>query len=239
MMRRIVLAALGVLVVTLLLGWGGWKLSGSRSHQLFGEMLTQVQVEDSIVALTFDDGPGAVYTDTVLAMLDEFDASATFFMVGRALEARPEVAARVVAAGHELGNHSWSHARMVLKSPGFVRREIEETDARIREAGQEGEIFFRPPYGKRLVVLPWYLARAGRPAVLWDLEPDTWFTAADDMVEHVLDRVRPGSIILLHVELEARREGRRALRQLVPALQARGYRFVTLSELVAAGASEP
>jgi peptidoglycan/xylan/chitin deacetylase (PgdA/CDA1 family) len=224
-------AGLALVVALLALAWGGWRLSNSRTHQLVGELLTRVETTDSVVALTFDDGPTAVHTDSVLDLLAEHGARATFFMIGRAMERNPGVVARVVRDRHELGNHSWSHRRMVLKSPGTIRREVERTDSLIRAAGQAGEIFVRPPYGKRLLGLPLYLARRDRPVVLWDLEPDTYHARADDMVGHVLERVRPGSIILLHVEIAGRSQSRSALRRLLPELAARGYRFVTLSEL--------
>lgn len=212
--------------------WGSWRLSNSRTHQLVGDLLLRVETADSVVALTFDDGPTPVHTDSVLTILDEFDVPATFFMVGSAMERNPDVVARVVAGGHELGNHSYSHRRLVLKLPGTIAREIEATDSLIRAAGQTGEVYVRPPYGKRLLGLPLYLARRDRPVVLWDLEPDTYNSRAEGMARYVRDRVRPGSIILLHVEVPARREGRAALRTIVPELQARGFRFVTLSELM-------
>jgi peptidoglycan/xylan/chitin deacetylase (PgdA/CDA1 family) len=121
---------------------------------------------------------------------------------------------------------------MVLKMPGTIAREISATDALIRAAGQDGDIFVRPPYGKRLFGLPLYLSRRDRPVVLWDLEPDTYNSTADAVAEYVLRRVRPGSIILLHVEIAGRSQNRVALRRILPELKALGYRFVTLSELV-------
>lgn len=211
------------------------QLSNSRSHQLFGELVTRVETSDSVVALTFDDGPVPVYTDSVLAMLNELHVPATFFMVGRAIERYPEIAERVVAQGSEIGNHSFSHARLILKTPRTVREEIEVTDSLIRGVGQQGDIYFRPPFGKRLLVLPLYLSHRDRPAILWSLEPDTYHSRAEDMVQDVVQHVRPGAIILLHVEMRGRSQGRIALRQIIADLKATGYRFVTLSQLMASG----
>jgi len=222
------------LSVVALLGagaWGGLRLSDSRTHQVVGDLLRRVETSDSVVALTFDDGPTAIHTDSVLATLAEFDVPATFFMVGQAIERNPEVVARVLEQGHELGNHSYTHRRLVLRLPSTIRWEIQKTDSLIRATGQGGPIFVRPPGGKRLLGLPLYLARHDRPTVLWDLEPDTYNTRAEGMTRYVLARVKPGSIILLHVEIPARREGRAALRRIIPELQSRGYRFVTLAEL--------
>lgn len=239
MARRIVMAATAALLLVPAVGWAGLRLSGSRTHQLVGELVTRVETTDSLVALTFDDGPAPIHTDSVLDILDELGAPATFFMVGASMARNPEIVADVVRRGHEIGNHSYTHRRLVLRSAGTIRREIEDTDALIRAAGQQGEIFVRPPYGKRLLGLPLYLSRHDRPTVLWDLEPDTYHSRADDVVEYVEARVHPGSILLLHVEMPSRSENRSALRRIVPLLRERGYRFVTLSRLMAAAAAEP
>jgi peptidoglycan/xylan/chitin deacetylase (PgdA/CDA1 family) len=227
-----IVVTVGVVAGSAALAWGGFRLSNSRTHQLVGTLLTRVETSDSLVAITFDDGPTPIHTDSVLTVLAEFDVMATFFMIGQSMERSPDVVTRVVDAGHELGNHSYTHRRMVLKMPGTIAREISATDALIRAAGQDGDIFVRPPYGKRLFGLPLYLSRRDRPVVLWDLEPDTYNSTADAVAEYVLRRVRPGSIILLHVEIAGRSQNRVALRRILPELKARGYRFVTLSELV-------
>jgi len=224
--------SLAALVVLLGIAWIGNEISNSRSFQLVGQLVTRAERTDSVVALTFDDGPTPQHTDSVLAILSEFGAPATFFMVGRSMERDPEVVARVRQQGHEIGNHSYSHRRLILKAPSIIRQEVQRTDSLIRAAGQDKEAFMRPPYGKRLVGLPLYLSREGRPILLWDVEPDTYYNRAGGMVEYVLEHTRPGSIILLHVEIPARRESRLALRRIIPALQSRGYRFVTLSELM-------
>ena len=224
---------LSLLTVAVFVGGlvAAWRLSGSRSTQLFGELVTSLPVAESVVALTFDDGPVPVYTDTVLAVLRREDVRATFFVTGNSVARAPDIARRILREGHELGNHSYSHQRMVLMSPSTVREEVEVTDSLIRAVGATGPIHFRPPYGKRLVVLPWYLSRTGRATVLWSIEPDTWFRHHTDMVRHVVESVQPGSIILLHVEIPSRAEGRLALPLVIRELKQRGYRFATVSEL--------
>jgi len=215
--------------------WGAWTLAKSRSHQLFGRLVTRVDIADSMVALTFDDGPVAGYTDSVLATLYQANVPATFFVVGTGLAAHPEIAERIVRDRHELGNHSYSHRRLIFKRPSHVRAEIERTDSLIRVAGHSGAIHFRPPYGKRLVILPWILSRTGRATILWDLEPDSDADVAHDadrIVDHVMQRVRPGSIILLHVETPGRAAGRAALPKLIERLRAAGYQFATVSHLL-------
>lgn len=224
-------AALGVLVVPAML-FVTWKLSNARSVQLFGGIVDRVEASAPVVALTFDDGPTAQYTSEILDLLDRRQVKATFFVVGRALERDPEVGRRIVAAGHELGNHTYSHTRLVLQPLPFIRQEIERTDALIRQAGHQGEIYFRPPNGKKLVLLPYYLAATGRRTVTWSVAPESAPYEADVIVDRVLDQVRPGSIILLHVMYESRAESRAALPGIIDGLRERGYRFVTLSELL-------
>jgi chitin deacetylase len=209
-----------------------YRLHRSRTTQLFGELVTSIETTDSVVAITFDDGPSA-YTDSILSQLRHEQISATFFVIGSAVARHPEVARRIVQEGHELGNHSYSHDRMVLMSMRTIRREVELTDSLIRAAGGSHRSPFRPPYGKRLVGLPWYLWRTNRPTVLWTLEPDSWFHDQEAIAKNVRELVRPGSIILLHVEVPARVEERAALGPIIRDLKQRGYKFVTVSELLA------
>jgi len=224
-------ATAAVLIVLALAGT--YRLQRSRTFQLFGELVPRVETRDSVVALTFDDGP----SDRAGELLDFLRAervSATFYLVGSGVGEHPDVARRLVADGHELGNHTFHHRRMVLRSPSYVRREVERTDSAIRAAGFAGPITFRPPYCQKLVGLPLYLARTGRVTVTWDVEPESFPEVAGDSaatVRHVLERVRPGSIILLHPWYRSGEGTRRAVPAIVAGLRARGYRFVTVAEL--------
>jgi peptidoglycan/xylan/chitin deacetylase (PgdA/CDA1 family) len=218
--------------------YGAWRIADSRDFQLFGELVHRVDTTDPVVAITFDDGPSPLATDSILAILEREGIRATFFFTGAELAANPDLTPRFVQAGHELGNHSYTHKRMLLKSPSFIRREVESTDSLIREAGYLGDIHFRPPYGKKLIGLPWYLSRTDRMTVMWDVEPDSYAeigSSADRIVAHVLEEVRPGSIIILHVMYPSRRESLRSVEGIVRGLKQRGYRFVTISELASAG----
>jgi len=211
-----------------------WRIADARRFQLFGSIVSRATVPDSLIALTFDDGPNPTYAEFVLETLERHDVQATFFIIGSELTKYPEFGQQLVAAGHELGNHSYSHARMILKSPGFIRREIETTDSLIRAAGYNGPIYFRPPYCKKLLTLPFYLARHHRTAVTWDLEPESFPEInkhADRIEDYILTKVRPGSIILLHPWYGAQ-ASRDALEKVIRELQGRGYRFVTVSRLL-------
>jgi peptidoglycan/xylan/chitin deacetylase (PgdA/CDA1 family) len=214
-----------------------WQLSKSRTFQLCGRIVPRVETSERLVALTFDDGPTRDQTAEVLRLLRERGVRATFFVTGGELERNMDAGRDIVAAGHELGNHSYSHERMVLVTPAFVRREVERTDELIRAAGHAGEIHFRPPYGKKLLALPLYLSGHGRKTVTWDVEPDSELASDADaaaVTRHVLERTRPGSIILLHVMYPSRAETLKAVPRIVEGLEREGFRFVTVSELMAA-----
>jgi len=225
-----------VAVTAALLGLRGlWRLTKSPGTQVLGTLVPRVETSERVVALTFDDGPVPAVLDDVLDMLRVLDVHATFFVTGSELSAAPGAGSRLVQAGHELGNHSYSHSRMVLKTPWFVSREIERTDQLIRAAGYSGEIFFRPPFGKKLFVLPWYLWRTGRTSVTWDVDADSTAgkgVAAMSIAGRAAERVRPGSIVLFHIWYPERSASRAAVPLLVRTLRDRGFRFVTVGQLL-------
>ena len=234
-MRLFKWSLLGLLVVFVIAA-AGWQLSKSRSFQLYGGLVTRANVDQRVVALTLDDGPTPEGTGAILPVLDSLGVRATFFVTGRDLANNPTDGRRIVQAGHALGNHSYSHRQMVLHSRAFVHREITQTDSLIRAAGWEGDIPFRPPYGKRLFVLPRYLHQTGRSTFLWDIEPESYGDVAGsamDIADHVAERVQPGSIILLHVMYNSRHTSREAIPLIVKRLRKEGYRFVTLQALMA------
>lgn len=214
-----------------------WQLSSSRQFQLFGELVHKVDTKQKLVALTFDDGPTPHYTAGILQLLALYQVKATFFVTGAETQRYMTQAKQIVAAGHQLGNHSWFHNRMLLMSLEDISREIEGTDHQIREAGYQGDILFRPPYGKKLLILPWYLAQTNRTTVMWDLEPESYSDIADDpqaIASYVLENVQPGSIVLLHLMYKSREASREALPLIIKGLKAKGYRMVTVSQLRAA-----
>lgn len=218
------------------------QLARSRTVQAFGEIVHRVETAERRVALTFDDGPTPAFVDSIEHVLASRRVRATFFVTGAELAEAPAVGQRLVAAGHELGNHTYSHTRMVLRSPSVVRTEIERTDSVIRAAGHRGAIHFRPPSGYKLFVLPWYLDQTGRTTVMWDAEPDSYpevAATADGIVRHVLERVRPGSIILLHVWYRSRATSLAAVGPLLDSLHARGYQVGPVRDLLGADTASP
>ncbi len=233
-MRR-VYTIVGICVVMVLLVLGTWRLSNSRTFQLFGEIVPRVETSERVVALTFDDGPTPDATERILSILRERGVKATFFVIGGALEQHPELGQRIAQEGHELGNHSYSHERMIFKTPSFIREEIERTDQLIRNTGYQGPIQFRPPYGKKLVLLPRYLSKMHRKSIMWDIEPDSdpaLAQDADKIVAHTLSQARPGSIILLHVMYKSGAPSLSAVSGIIDGLRQRGYEFKTVSALL-------
>jgi chitin deacetylase len=232
-MRRIVYVLLSILIILVLL-YTSWQYSKSRISQLFGNIINKVDTDQNLVALTFDDGP-TKNTDQVLEILDELDIKATFFVTGKELEASMAEAKKIVSHGHQLANHSYSHSQMVLKSYGFIKNEIESTDQLIREAGYKGEIYFRPPYCKKLVMLPYYLSRQNKTSITWNIEPESYSgvgASSKNIVKHVNDNITSGSIILLHVMYDSREQSLKAINGIVKSLREKDYEFKTISELI-------
>lgn len=232
--RRILIPALAILAL-IAIAFGAFLLSKSRSFQLFGRLVTRVETDKKLIALTIDDGPSARTSD-ILEAFRALDIPATFFLCGEAIEARPADARAIIAAGHAVGNHTYSHRRMLLVSLADCAREVGETSRLIREAGYEGELYFRPPYFKRLIALPWYLAREGITTVLADVEPETALGADADahlLADYMTAQARPGSIILMHAMYNE--SALEAIRLAAPRLMAEGYSFVTVEQLIGEG----
>lgn len=222
----VVIGLVAVLVGLYLLCYGGYSgpidwVMGTMRH---GPRDRQV------VALTFDDGPDPVRTPALLDALAELRAPATFFVVGDVVAANADVVRRIAREGHELGNHTYSHRYLPLARSRSVERELAATDRAVEAATGIVPAVARPPWGGRS---PWTVRafrRLAKRLVLWDVNSFDWKgKPARDVVERVLERARPGSIILMH---EARDGGEvtiEAVRLLVPALRARGYELVTVS----------
>ncbi|MBF6357425.1 polysaccharide deacetylase family protein [Nocardia higoensis] len=232
MRQRMWLVVASVVSILLVVGIGGYQLVSARSFQLAGELVDRAETDERVIALTLDDGPSN-RTPEVLRVLDDLDVPATFYLNGRDVDAGPEHTRAIMAAGHELGNHTYTHRRMLFVSPGTVREEVEKTDAALRGIGYQGPITFRPPYGKKLWTLPRYLAEHNRTTVMWDVEPDSGVTAtADAIADQAVREAGPGSIILLHVMYGNAVESLAAIPRIVEDLRAQGYRFVTVSGLL-------
>lgn len=231
-MRSIILILLVVLTTVFI----GWRISKADRFQLFGDVVTHVDTDQQLVGLTFDDGPSRKHGPDVLALLRHKNVQATFFINGEHGDANPDILAAMVADGHELGNHAYTHDRLVLVSPSHVRAQLQKTDDAIRRAGQVGPIHFRPPYGARLVVLPWVLWQQDRLTVMWNVEPESSDRPyMEDITAYAVEQAQAGSIIILHPMWRSNGQTRAALADIIDGLRAKGLEPVTLSKLLKAG----
>ena len=231
-MKRLVL--IGVAVVALLAAAlaAAWQVSRAPCFVLGGDITCRVETQAPLVALTFDDGPTQLGVDAVLPVLERHGATATFFLVGEAVERRPDLARRIRAAGHELGNHSYTHQRMMLRPADWYDSEIARTEAALARAGGGGSGLFRPPYGKKLWGLSQATRRAGLTMVMMDIkEPTT--TDPAQYAREVVAAARPGSILLLHAMFRGNQTARDALPLILDGLKAKGLRPVSVGELMA------
>ena len=227
--KTLVLLGIGIFLFSLLL-LGTYKLMNSRTYQLFGGLTKQVETNQKVIALTFDDGP-ADNTNLILPLLEKYNAKATFFLIGAEIEKYPEEARRIAQEGHQIGNHTYSHNRMIFKTPSYYKDEIEKTDQLIQNTGYKGEIDVRPPNGKKLIGLPYYLKKHNRDTITWNLEPDTFYTTVSDKVKYVTENIEPGSIILLHPMYDKTGKAIQTNEGILHVLSKEGYTFVTVNEL--------
>ncbi len=189
------------------------------------------------VALTFDDGPSPIYTRQILALLRQYQAKATFFVLGRKVEQYPRIIKAMMRDGHEIGNHTYDHPHLTQTAKPKCERELERTrlDLELLGCANQPQLV-RPPYSAYDKQLTSYLTHTKRELVLWSLDSGDWRgLEAGTIVHNVLDRVKNGSIIVFHDSDEKDQADRRptvaALKVILPALIARGYRLVTVSEL--------
>lgn len=177
------------------------------------------------VALTFDDGPTAE-TDRLLQVLAEKRATATFFMVGPNVAARPGTARAVVEGGHLVANHTWDHPRLTTLDDAAVLDQLERTQTAIRDATGTTPTFLRPPYGDVDDRVRSIATRAGLQVELWTLDPEDWRTRdTEETRRRVAARAAPGSVVLLH---DIHASSVDAVPGIIDDLRAQGFRLVTV-----------
>jgi len=189
------------------------------------------------IALTFDDGPHPTYTSRLLEILEKFNIPATFFLIGKHIEANFELAFKMAKLGHELGNHTFTHPLLFKLTDEQMREEIVRTDNLLRSLGSAPPRFLRPPMGlfsRRVLDV---VEQCGYKTVVGDVYPrDPHLPGKNKIVYRVLSRVLTGSIIILHDGGNSNHVDRTqtvtAVAELIPLLQARGFEFVRLSELL-------
>lgn len=192
-----------------------------------------------MVALTFDDGPDPVHTPAILDALAAAGVRATFFMVGRRVEAAPAVARAVRDGGHDLGNHTYGHRHLWALSPAASVAEVDRGAAAVAEATGASPRYFRPPWGTFNWAAYVRAGQLGETRVLWSVRPEGWLRPAPGprMAAHVVRKAHPGAIINLHDRgghPSTPAATREALPHIIAGLRARGFEIVPLRVLLAA-----
>lgn len=191
-----------------------------------------VHVDGPYVAMTFDDGPNDKLTPKLLDLLAAHHIKATFFVLGELVTTYPEIVQRAAREGHEIGNHSWSHPNLAKLSDAGVRQQLQKTDDAIKAATGARPTLMRPPYGnlterqKR-----WVHNDFGYKIILWDVDPLDWKRPGPKIVcSRIVKDTRAGSIVLSHDIHPGTIE---AMPATLEQLEAKGFKFVTVSELIA------
>ncbi len=191
------------------------------------------------IALTFDDGPHPTQTPEILDILEEYGIRATFFVIGQNAEWYGDCLAMVAAAGHEIGNHSFSHANLNEAGYDAVCREIEEAERLIGEKIEYRPHLLRPPGGQLGEDLYRAAGERDYTVVCWSVDTLDWaHTPPDTIAQSVLTNAEGGDIILFHDYVSGESPTPAALRMIVPELLKRGYEFVTVSELIGGESGE-
>ncbi len=198
-----------------------------------GKIVKEINLPEveKVVALTFDDGPWAETTEQVLAILSQYNIKATFFWIGKNLKNSPEIAREVVAEGHAIGNHTWSHPYRAM-SQSVAAEEIEDTAALIYQITGVKTSLFRPPGGMLNNGLAAYARQQNYTVVMWSADANDYRASVEAIATNVLRQVKSGAIVLLHDGGGDRGNTVEALPTIIETLKMQGYQFVTVPELL-------
>ncbi len=205
---------------------------------------SSIHVDGPYIAMTFDDGPHATLTPRLLDILKERHVKVTFFVLGQLVKEHPEIVQRAVAEGHEIGNHSWDHKALNKLGPDGLQHELTDTSAAIKEATGKPVTLMRPPYGATNPRLSRAIEKDfGMKVILWSVDPLDWKDPGPKVVESRIlsgskesGGAKPGAIILSH---DIHKGTVEAMPSTLDALLAKGYKFVTVSELLAMESKMP
>lgn len=208
-------------------------------NRFYGPAFSEVKTSQKMVALTFDDGPYPPYTEQVLDVLREYKVPATFFVIGRNAEKHPELVRRIVAEGHQIGNHTYNHVDLLKTNRRGIADEIDRTNRLLQTITGDMPHVVRPPHGFRDSVVIDAMTERKLKVVEWSVSSRDWTNpGVDAIVRRTIGKVRNGSVILLHdgdgvAQSASRAQTVEAARQIIRELLAQGYRFVTVDEILA------
>jgi peptidoglycan/xylan/chitin deacetylase (PgdA/CDA1 family) len=212
----------------------------SPTSQLYGRTFTGLPATSRLLALTYDDGPNEPYTLQLLELLDRHNVKATFFLIGRFVQQRPDIARAIAEAGHAVGNHTWDHPKLIFAPAAEVKRQLLQAQQAIFDTTGVQPKLFRPPFGGRRPATLRVARQLGLSPVMWDVTCFDWKAkSADEIVRHAERQVHGGSVILLHDGEYHRIGGDRsrsveATDRILGRYQAEGYQFVTIPEMMEA-----
>jgi peptidoglycan/xylan/chitin deacetylase (PgdA/CDA1 family) len=195
-------------------------------------------VEEPYIAMTFDDGPSAENTPRLLDILKQRGIKATFFLIGQNVQENPAIAKRILAEGHEIGNHTWTHPQLSKLSDDKVKTEIGKTQDAIKEASGYTPTIIRPPYGAITTrEKEWIEKDLGLNVIIWSVDPFDWKRPGPSVVsQRILAGAAPGAIVLSH---DIHKQTVDAMPATLDALIAKGYKFVTVTQLIALDKPKP
>jgi peptidoglycan/xylan/chitin deacetylase (PgdA/CDA1 family) len=224
----LILMAVGTIAENSMLYAAGRMEEGGSNRSIMS--ITEIDMQDLAekkVALTFDDGPNAKYTETLLDGLKERGVCATFFLLGKQVENSPQIVKRMQEEGHLIGNHSYEHVNLSSLNDEAAVVQVDKTNEAIYKITGEYPEYIRPPFGCWKSNLDYETTMI---EVLWNVDPLDWKTDhADTVVKRVLDEVQEDDIILLH---DASESSVKAAFQIIDTLQKEGYVFVTVDKIL-------
>ncbi|GHO53808.1 polysaccharide deacetylase family protein [Ktedonobacter robiniae] len=186
------------------------------------------------IALTFDDGPSAAYTAQVLDILQKYGVKATFFCIGQQVQATPDLVNQELQNGNVVGNHTWSHPDLTTLSAQDIYTQLHMTSDAIKSATGTSPVLFRPPYGAINDTVKQQANALHMTPVLWSIDTEDWqMPGVDAIVNTALNNAGNGSIILMHDGGGDRSQTIAALPRIITGLQQRGFKLVTVPELMA------
>jgi len=216
--------------------------SMAPTGQWYGRAFTGLARGTKQLALTYDDGPNDPHTLRLLDVLAQHDVHATFFLIGRYVQQRPDIVRRIAAAGHVVGNHTFNHPLLIFKRESEIRRELSDCRAALNDAiGGHSSAFsnlFRPPFGGRRPAVLRVARELGLDPIMWDVTGYDWSAPPASVIERkVARRIRGGNVILLHdgghEQMGANRSNTvAATDSLITRYKAGGYAFVTIPQML-------
>jgi peptidoglycan/xylan/chitin deacetylase (PgdA/CDA1 family) len=212
--------------------------SMAPTGQWYGRTFTGLQSGTKKLALTYDDGPNERDTPRLLEVLAKHGVTATFFMIGRYVRLRPDLAREVARAGHAIGNHTYSHPPLTFETQPQIRAQLEECEKVLAEAIGDHAKIFRPPFGARRPAVLRIVREMGLEPVMWNVTGYDWNASSVEAIEtKVYRRIRGGNVVLLHdgghLGMGADRSKTvEATNRLIGRYKGEGYRFVSIPEMM-------